>query len=96
MHTADGIVPVQGQFARSPKTVPVLHSGMPIQLLYRAIQATRTVSLQKLYRHVYWVKNKQHMGLYLPNVASPLYPFPSAFLLGDFVNTNPEAWKQAD
>ena len=23
------------------------------------------------------------MGLYLPNVASPLYPFPSAFLLGD-------------
>ena len=25
MHTADGIVPVQGQFARSPKTVPYLY-----------------------------------------------------------------------
>ena len=29
------------------------------------------------------------MGLDMPYVSSPLYPFPSPFLLGDLVNANP-------
>ena len=39
-----------------------------------------------------WPKEQHKMGLDMSNVSSPLYPFPSPFLLGDLVNANPAIW----
>ena len=36
-----------------------------------------------------WPKKQHKMGLDMSNVLSPLYTFPSPFLLGDLVNANP-------
>ena len=38
-----------------------------------------------------WPKKQHKMGLDMSNVSRPMYSFPSPFLWGDLVNTNPAA-----